>query len=519
MGKEIRWRVLLIVAVIGACLWAIIPPAQKIRLGLDLKGGVHLVLRVNTDDALRLETVTTMERVRDELDRAGITIGAVKDLNPTQFQVSGVSPQQDGLFRQTVTEAQANFNRESGVGGAYTFTMKPNIVVQLRADAVTQAKQTIERRVNDLGVTEPLVAMQGSTGDQLLVQLPGVTEVQRAKDIIHSTALLELKLVEQGPLPTREALLQATNGQVPPNMEVVAGVDTRTGERPETVYLLVRKAPVVTGRDLRNAKPSIDENNQPAVSFTLNNEGARKFSKATGENVNRNLAIILDGQARSWPRIENRISDQGQITGGFTQQEVQDLSLVLRSGALPASMTYLEERTIGPTLGADSIRSGIMASLVGLTLVVSFMLFYYRLSGINAIVALSFNLIILLGAMSYVGATMTLPGIAGFILTMGMGVDSNVLVFERIKEELAAQRGVRASISAGFSRVFLTLLDTHSTSLISAAFLFQFGTGPIRGFATTLVFGLISNLFTSTFVSRTLFELVLSRRQAATLSI
>jgi preprotein translocase subunit SecD len=320
MGKDLRWRTLLIVVIVGACLWAIIPPAKKIRLGLDLRGGVHLVLRVNTDDALRLETVTTMERVRDELDRAGVTVGGVKDLNPTQFQVSGVSPQQDGLFRQTVTEAQANFNRESGVGGAYTFTMKPNIVVQLRGDAVTQAKQTIERRVNDLGVTEPIVALQGTAGDQLLVQLPGVTDVQRAKDIIHSTAMLELKLVEQGPMPTREALLQATNGQVPPNMEVVPGVDTRSGERPETVYLLVRKAPVVTGRDLRNAKPSLDQNNQPAVSFTLNNEGARKFSKATGENVNRNLAIVLDGQARSWPRIENRISDQGQITGGFTQQ-------------------------------------------------------------------------------------------------------------------------------------------------------------------------------------------------------
>jgi preprotein translocase subunit SecD len=519
MAKDIRWRTLLIVVIVGACVWAIIPPQKKIRLGLDLKGGVHLVLRVNTDDALRLETDTTVERVREELDRADVAVGGIKDLNPTQFLVSDVPPQQDALFRQTVTEAQANFNRESGVGGSYTFTMKPNVVVQLRGDAVTQAKQTIERRVNELGVTEPLVAVQGSEGDQLLVQLPGVTDVQRAKDIIHSTALLTLNLVEQGPAPTREALLQATNGQVPPNMEVVPGIDTRTGERPETVYLLVRKVPVVTGSDLRNAKPSLDQNNQPAVSFTLNNEGARKFSKVTGENVDRLLAIVLDGQARSWPRIENRISDQGQIAGGFTQQEVQDLSLVLRSGALPASMTYLEERTIGPTLGADSIRAGITASLVSLVLVVSFMLFYYRLSGVNSVVALLFNLIILLGAMSYLGATMTLPGVAGFVLTMGVGVDSNVLIFERIKEELAAQRGVRASINAGFSRVFLTLLDTHISALISAAFLFQFGTGPIRGFATTLTFGLISNLFTATFVSKTIFEIVLSQRHAETLSI
>ena len=519
MITDTRWRVLVIVIIVGACLYAIIPPSQKIRLGLDLKGGVHLVLRVNTDDALRLETTTTAEQLRDQLDKAGITVTGVSVLDPTRFQVTGVPPTQDALFKQTAQMVDATYNRESGVGGNYTFTLKPNLVVQLRRDAVTQARQTIERRVNDLGVTEPLVAEQGSQGDQLLVQLPGVTDVPRAKEIIQSTAMLELKLVEQGPAPTREALLQASNGTVPPNLEVLPGVESRRTERPETVYYLVRKVPVITGRDLRNARPSRDVNNAPDVDFTLTNEGARKFGKATGENIGRYLAIVLDGQIRSAPRIDGRITDQGQITGGFSTQEATDLALVLRSGALPASLTYLEERTIGPTLGADSIRSGVMASLVGLTLVVGFMLFYYRLTGINAIVALSFNLIILLGAMSYIGATMTLPGVAGFILTMGMGVDSNVLIFERIKEELSAQRGVRASIQAGFSRVFLTLLDTHSTSLISAAFLFQFGTGPIRGFATTLVFGLISNLFTSTFVSKTIFELVLSRRQVAGLSI
>lgn len=519
MGKNLRWRVLLIVGIVGACLWAIIPPSQKIRLGLDLKGGVHLVLQVNTDDALKLETETTMERVREELERAGVTVGGVQALSPTQFQITGVPPQQDALFRQVSAEAQANFNRESGASGTYAFTMKPNIAVQLRQEAVTQARQTIERRVNELGVTEPLVAEQGAAGDQLLVQLPGVTDVARAKQIIHSTALLELKLVEQGPAPTKEALLAATNGQVPPNMEVITGVDTRPGERPETQYLLVRKVPVITGRDLRNARPTLDVNNQPAVSFSLNSEGARKFAKATGENINRLLAIVLDNQARSWPRIESRIADEGQITGSFTQQEVQDLALILRSGALPASLTYLEERTVGPTLGSDSVRAGLTASFVSLMLVLLFMLWYYRLAGINAIVALFFNLIILLGAMSYIGATMTVPGVAGFVLTMGVGVDSNVLIFERIKEELAAQRGVRQAINAGFDRVFRTLLDTHVASLISAAFLFQFGTGPIRGFATTLTFGLISNLFTATFVSRTIFEIVLSRRQVTTLSI
>jgi preprotein translocase subunit SecD len=305
------------------------------------------------------------------------------------------------------------------------------------------------------------------------------------------------------------------------NMEIVPGVGGGLpGEPASTVYYLVRRVAAVSGRDLRSARPSLDENNLPAVAFTLNSEGAQTFGRVTSENMGRQLAIILDGRVQSAPTIEGRITSEGRISGAFTQEEVQNLSLVLRSGALPASLSYLEERTIGPTLGADSIRSGVTASIVGLLLVVSFMLVFYKLSGINAIVALVFNLVILIGLMSYIGAVMTLPGIAGFILTMGIGVDSNVLIFERIKEELDAQRGVRASINAGFGRVFLTLLDTHIAALISAAFLFQFGTGPIRGFAVTLSLGLLANLFTSTFVSKTLFEMNLSRnRQAATLSI
>jgi preprotein translocase subunit SecD len=257
----------------------------------------------------------------------------------------------------------------------------------------------------------------------------------------------------------------------------------------------------------------------PAIGFSLNREGARKFGNATGSNIGRQLAIVLDGRVQSAPRIESRITDEGRIHGSFTSQEAADLALVLRSGALPASLTYLEERTVGPTLGRDSVRAGIYASITGLALVALFMLTYYKLSGINALLSVTMNLVILLGFMSYIGATMTLPGIAGFILTIGMGVDSNVLIFERIKEELAAGKGARAAVAAGFDRVFLTILDTHVASLVSAAFLFQFGTGPIRGFATTLFFGLLSNVFTAVFVSRTLFEMVLGRRAAAKLSI
>jgi preprotein translocase subunit SecD len=304
-------------------------------------------------------------------------------------------------------------------------------------------------------------------------------------------------------------------------MQVLPGAAERTdgSTSADTVYYLVRRVAAVTGRDLRAARPTLDENNQPAISFSLNREGARKFGNATGSNIGRQLAIVLDGRVQSAPRIESRITDEGRIHGSFTTQEAADLALVLRSGALPASLTYLEERVVGPSLGRDSIRSGVTASVVGLILVLLFMLLFYKLSGVNAVVALIFNLVILLGLMAYLGATMTLPGIAGFVLTMGIGVDSNVLIFERIKEELAAGKGVRAAIDAGFGRVFLTLLDTHVASLISAAFLFQFGTGPIRGFATTLTIGLLSNLFTSIFVSRTIFEMVLSGRQVTRLSI
>jgi preprotein translocase subunit SecD len=460
-----------------------------------------------------------MERLRQSLSTAGINVTGISLVDPTAFKVAGIRPEQDAAFRNAANEVSTNFDRDSGVNGTYTFTMKPNIQVSLREEAVVQARQTIERRVNELGVAEPSIAQQGQNNDQILVQLPGVTDVNRAKEIIRSTGLLELKIVEQGPSVSKEALL--VNGQAPDGMEVIPGAGGSPGAPGAgTVYYLVRRAAAVTGRDLRSARPSLDENNRPAVSFTLNSEGAARFGKVTGENIGRDLAIILDGRVQSAPRIDGRITSDGRISGSFTQEEVANLSLILRSGSLPATLTYLEEQTIGPSLGADSIRAGVLASVVGLLLVIVFMVFYYRMAGVNAVIALLLNLIILLGLMAYAGAVMTLPGIAGFVLTMGIGVDSNVLIFERIKEELEAQRGVRASINAGFSRVFLTLLDTHIAALISAAFLFNFGTGPIRGFALTLSIGLISNLFTATFVSKTLFELELSRhRQAATLSI
>ncbi len=515
MNTSLRWKVLAIVAVVALGVWAVYPPAQKVRLGLDLKGGVHLVLRVQTDDALRLETETSMTRLRDELVKAGGVGVTATALSATEFQLAGVAADQDGVLRQAATEVEVNFNRESGAAGTYTFRMKPNIANQIRQETVDQAIRTIERRVNELGVAEPIVARQGGQ-DQILVQLPGVSDVARAKEIIKSTSLLELTLVEAGPASTREQLLASTGGTVPSDAEVLPGVAPGGPGQASggVVYYLVKRTPVVSGRDLRNARPTLDENNRPAVGFTLKPDGASRFGAFTGSNIGRYLAIVLDERVYSAPVIEGRISDDGRIAGSFTQQEAADLSLTLRSGALPASLTYLEERTVGPSLGAASIRAGVMASIAGLTLVTLFMLGFYKLSGVNAVVAMAINLLVLLALMVYFQATMTLPGVAGFILTIGMGVDSNVLIFERIKEELATAKGARAAVGAGFDRVFLTILDTHVASLIAAAFLFQFGTGPIRGFATTLTIGLLTNVFTSVFVSRTLFELLLSRRQA-----
>ncbi|MBA2260288.1 MAG: protein translocase subunit SecD [Acidobacteria bacterium] len=527
MHKNLRWKLLSIVAIFviffGLGVYPILAQryslpapgwlkAKQLKLGLDLKGGVHLVMRVHTGDALKIHTTTTSEQLREALKSAGVNVSSLALTSEKSFKVEGVPQDRDAEFRRLAEEhTAAQYDRSAGAGGAYEFTMKPNIESDMRAQTVVQARETIDRRVNELGVTEPNISTYGQSNDQILVQMPGVTDVARAKEIIQSTALLELKLVESGPAPTREALLQAHAGQLPQDMDVVTGP---AGDGDGTVHYLVKKIAAVTGRDLRGANPTIDENNRPAVRFTLTAEGARKFGRVTGENIGRTLAIILDNRVFSAPRVEGRITDDGRIYGSFTTEEVNDLSLVLRSGALPAQMSYLEERVIGPTLGADSVRAGVLASLGGLALVVIFMLFYYKLTGVNAIIAMSANLIILIGLMAYFGAAMTLPGIAGFILTMGMGVDSNVLIFERIKENLRAQKGPRAAVKEAFERVFLTLLDTHVTSLIAAAFLFQFGTGPIRGFATTLTIGLLTNLFTSIFVSRTLFELVLSRRPA-----
>jgi preprotein translocase subunit SecD len=511
--RELRVRATLYGAFILACIVAMWPPKERIHLGLDLKGGIHLVMQVVTDDALNAIVGDQVQAARDQANRKGIVFSSIQLKDPTSFSVEGVEPARVKDMRDLLKDFfRSGWDiREQGEG-RFEVKMTEAFARQMREQTVREVMRTLERRVNQLGVAEPIIAIHGEKGDQILIQLPGVSDVEAAKRVLQTTAQLHLKLVEDQ-AGSREALLSKTNGQVPDKMEVVQGQGDTPGQ---PVFYLVKHESVITGRDLKNARVSVDENNQPAVSFSLNTNGASKFKQATGANVGRQLAIVLDNAVESAPVIRSQISDEGQISGRFSTEEADILAKVLRAGALPATLKPLQELTVGPSLGKDSVRAGVTASIAGMAFLAVFMLVYYRLSGVNAVVALVANVVILLGAMAYTGATLTLPGIAGVILTIGVGVDTNVLVFERIREELRNGKTVRAAVQNGFERVWITILDTHATALIAAAFLFQFGTGPIKGFAVTLVMGLIANVFASYFVSKFLFEWVLGKGQATT---
>jgi preprotein translocase subunit SecD len=519
--KELRVRATLYGSFLIACGVVLWPPYDtpekpgKIHLGLDLRGGIHLVLQVVTDDALNATVDDAVQTTRDQLQRKGIVLQSVDRVDAESFRVAGVEPARVKDARDLLRDYFREWDvREASSG--FTVKMTEAYARAIRERTVKEAIRTLERRVNQLGVAEPVIAEHGNRGDQILVQLPGVTDPEQAKRVISKTAQLSLKLVEGEPAATREALLQQNGGRIPDNMEAVEGAGDQPGQ---PVFYMVRREAVITGRDLKTARVGVDENNQPDVQFTLTPAGAEKFSRITGASIGRKLAIILDGRVESAPVIESRIGADGRIKGRYSTQEADELSKVLRAGALPATLKYLQELTVGASLGRDSIRSGIAASAAGMAFITIFMLLYYRLAGLNAVVALAANLLILLGALAYSGAALTLPGIAGVILTIGVGVDTNVLVFERIREELRNGKGVRVAVNNGFERVWITILDTHATAMIAAAFLFQFGTGPIKGFAVTLVMGLIANVFASYFVSKFLFEWVLGKRQVQTLSI
>ena len=539
MNPNLKWKAVFIALVVVGCIYGLIglptfPTSlaqikdnfsHQIKLGLDLQGGTHLILQVQTQEAIAQETDQTVDRLTAQLRAKNIRYDEIRRTDDTHILVRNIAPDQSSDFRDLVNLQLQNvwdLSPAAGEQNSYTLTLRANAVAQLRESTMTQSIETIERRINALGLTEPTIQQRGgANANEILVQLPGEGDPSRAKAVIQAGGQLELKLVEDPTTyPSQVAALAAHGGVLPPGSEILAGRNETRGVTPDQgeVWYVLSRSPIVTGRDLRSATENRSTQNpgQWQINFALSADAARRFGPFTEQNINRQMAIVLQHRVYSAPVIHGRIDDTGVIEGNFSQDSAHDLALVLRAGALPASIRYLEERTVGPSLGADSIRHGVQASVLSLIVVMLFMLVYYRLSGANAVVALILNLVILLAALAAFGAVLTLPGIAGVILTIGMGVDSNVLVFERIREELRHGKSAAVAVDAGFDKAFLTIIDTHVTTVVSAFFLFLFGTGPIRGFAITLTIGLIANVFTAIYVSKTIFQYHLSKmdRQA-----
>jgi len=495
---------------------------ENIKLGLDLKGGTHLILQVQVQDALRAEADEVMSRLRQDLRRREIPFEGVNRNDPQtveeadsiEITVEGVPVDRASDFRGVVEEFYPDWLAESATATSWRLRMRPSALARIKDQTVTQTLATIGNRIDGLGLTEPVIQQHGRADAEyeILVQLPGVDDPARVMEIMQMQALLEIQEVRDGPYPSRARALSAHGGVLPQGTELLSY--TPPGSQGQSEWYLLARNPVVTGRDLRNAVAARDTQTQQwEARFTLSREAGVRFGLFTGGHIGDRLAVVLDNRIQNVATIQDRIQEEGRIMGLSGEQEATDLSLVLRAGSLPASVTYLEQRTVGASLGAESIRKGVRSALLGLALVVAGMFAYYRWAGINANVALFLNLVILLAVLSYFGFTLTLPGIAGVILTIGMAVDANVLIFERIKEELREGKGVVASLNAGFGKAFITIIDTNLSTIIAAAFLFLFGTGPVRGFAVTLAVGLLANLFTSVFVSRLIFDLSLAGKQ------
>jgi preprotein translocase subunit SecD len=541
MSKVPKWKAIVIVATVLICLYGIIgiPKSkdelianwnQNIRLGLDLRGGTLLVLQVQLQDAFKSEAGNAIERLKEELSKEGIagdvTLGyepnSLADADKVEIVVKGIPADKTQAFRALIAEEFGNWVLAPTSATDYRMTMKPSEALSLKKDTMARSMATIENRINGLGLSESSVQERAGSGSQaeILVSLPGLYDPGRVKAILQTAAQLELYQVKGGPYTSEQEGLAANNGVLPLGTKLMPSMRRGAKDQGEG-WFLVNRVPVITGRDLRDAKPGQDEYGKWRTNFVISQDAKGRFGRFTEANIGQRLAIALDGQIKSAPVIEARIEDQGVIQGQFTQQEAEDLSLVLRSGSLPAKVVYLQEQTVGPSLGADSIRAGLMAGLVGVVLVIVVMILYYARAGINATIALLLNAIILVGALAYFKAVLTLPGIAGVILSIGMAVDSNVLIFERIREEMRAGKDLFAAVDAGFDKAFLTIIDTHVTTVVSCAFLFMFGTPAVRGFAVTLVISLLANLFTSVFVSRYLFDLEYSgsKRQAVSIGI
>jgi preprotein translocase subunit SecD len=439
------------------------------------------------------------------------------DADKVAIVVKGVPSTQAGEFRSLINDEYQQWNLTGLNATDYRLTMKPTAAIAMRQDILSQTRATFEKKINALGLSESSVQQRrGDTDAELLVQLPDVDDPARIKQILQTAAVLELYEVKNGPYATHDQAISQTGGILPPGSKLI-GSDA-TQERRGGGWWEVARTPVVKGQDIRDARPEPDGQRpgQWDTGFVLSQDSANRFEQFTGSHVGSKLAIVLDRQVLSAPTIESQIRDQGRITGATTEEEAADLAINLKAGSLPASVVYMEERTVGPSLGVDSMHEGFVAGIAGVLAVVLVMLVYYRKAGINATLALVLNAVILVAALSYFDAVLTLPGIAGIILTIGMAVDSNVLIFERIREELRSGKAVIASVDGGFKKAFLTIIDTHVTTVVSCAILFLFGSGPVKGFAVTLVIGLVANLFTAVFVSKTIFDWELNRGEPVT---
>jgi len=519
---------------------------SNIHLGLDLQGGSHLVMRVKTEEYLKRLTEEDYTAAQNAAKDAGYEIkGGQANANPGNYRVALqlADPSKATEVKEAVEKkvelGDSNVWSYASSGDTVSWTMTQSAQRTLSDNATTQALNIIDSRINALGIAEPTLQTHGAqSSHQILLQMPGVQDPERVKRILQGESRLELVHVVGPPSPApattypteMDAIASlGSAGTVPPNRRVLPyqeriekSAATDPNQQKPKQWVVVELPAIIDGSELRNASAIPAQGGRAddyEINFSLKKTGAEKFGAWTGAHINEYMGVVLNGEVKSIAYIRSQIFDSGQITGRFTKQSAEDLALTLRSGALPAPIEYLEERTVGPSLGQDSIRAGVRASLVGLALVVVFMLFYYRGSGVNAVVALLLNMILMLAGLIVFGATLTLPGIAGIILTIGMAVDSNVLIFERIREELRSGKTVPSAVDLGFDRAFITIIDTHVTTIISSLFLFVFGTGPIRGFAVTLVIGLLVNLFSAVYVSRTIFIWLLSRKKMETLSI
>ncbi|MGC2237342.1 MAG: protein translocase subunit SecD [Pyrinomonadaceae bacterium] len=513
--------------------------SKNINLGLDLRGGSHLVMRVKTEDYLKSLTdnnaqaaLTAAKDARDENNKP-YAVGEVSDVAENgryevTLNVSDAS-QMDAVVEAVKKKVDFANWTESRSAGAINWSLPGQIQTRLKTQAVDQALKIIDSRINAYGVKEPTLAKHGSeSSGQILLQMPGVDDPERVKKLIGSESNLALMKVV-GPAnpapvqtyPTKEAAMQTIGGQETATRKIYPYADRddsatpnqqNPAEKPKQ-FVVVEYPPVVDGSELRDASAysQTGSDRDFKITFSLKPAGAQKFGEWTKANINNYMAVVLNNEVKSAAFIKSAISDSGEISGNFTKASADDLALTLKSGALPAKLEYQEERTVGPSLGADSIRAGVTASVGGLGFVVLFMLLYYRGAGVNAVIALILNSLLTMAALIVFDSTLTLPGIAGMILGVGMAVDSNVLIFERMREELGAGKNVAKAIEQGFDRAFITIIDTHITTIISSVILYMYGSGPIRGFAVTLILSLLINLFSAVFVSRTIFMWLLVR--------